>query len=269
MTSILVLLPLLAAAAPSANESTTVVALQWSPHYECFSNPSCTTSAESALNGVLVGRNVSFASVIELEDGAYVPPNGYEKMEDVVCGRDTIALVHHKKWKTWDVNPSRGEVGCMVDSDRPFGVYPLYNQETNAIVVVAIAHFPHGPGTSAYSSAAAKLGSHINSVVEDVQENQRGPYPAVVLLADTNAAAGDLTSVQVAGALELADASGLKSTELLKSCCLNSGFPFEYGRIIATHAVSIDTEMLFDPAPQWAIGEFHKAILGTLRLEHS
>ena len=59
------------------------------------------------------------------------------------------------------------------------------------------------------------------------------------------------------------DTDQLQSTALLESCCLPS-FVFTFDRVIASTGAGMDTKMLFDPAPAWAVGEFHKAIVGRL-----
>ena len=53
------------------------------------------------------------------------------------------------------------------------------------------------------------------------------------------------------------DTDQLQSTALLESCCLDTppGFVFTFDRVIASTGAGMDTTMLFDPAPAWAVGE--------------
>merc|ERR1712151_354720 len=74
------------------------------------------------------------------------------------------------------------------------------------------------------------------------------------------------------GELNIPKATSSKSTDLLKSCCLNTkgGFQLPYDRIITNPpATVVTTTMLLDWLPSWVVGEFHKPILGTFTYDGS
>mmetsp|Transcript_79303 Transcript_79303/g.246171 ORF Transcript_79303/g.246171 Transcript_79303/m.246171 type:complete len:123 (-) Transcript_79303:97-465(-) len=88
----------------------------------------------------------------------------------------------------------------------------------------------------------------------------------VLLAADLNREAS-WPSAKVMRRLAVPGADESHSSELLRTCCLNDGFSHAYDRVIANFGASVQSQLLNDPAPSWAIGEFHKGIAARLKLE--
>lgn len=130
----------------------------------------------------------------------------------------------------------------------------------NLTLIVIGAHFPHGQ--------FGILPSRIKKLTDSSGVDK------VLLIADTNVQApGDyggpdfaLSSKSLFRKLGVPHWRWTQSTALLDSCCLNDGFTHQFDRVIANFGKQMMTEMIFDPHPAWAVGEFHKAVIGFLQL---
>lgn len=141
----------------------------------------------------------------------------------------------------------------MQDADRAFLLQVFQHRSSSDKVIVVGGHFPHGwmnnemsaAVQSAFSSNPASLG--------------------VILAADTNRPAGVSTAQIMSESMGIS--SRIVASQLFPTCCNNDGFVNHYDRVAATFGVGMQTEMLFNPQPWWAIeGEFHKALLVTLQV---
>ena len=253
----------------SSSNQAPLVFLQWNPHWQCFDgHPSCQQGVESGLNGALSDYGVDVANLVMMEDAGYTPPSGYTQTATSTCGQDVqFFLYNSQQWA-----PVGGILqGCMAPGknglgDRSYSVQRFRRRATGTTVVVAGAHFPHPSQATIYEQGCQTLGRAINDLLAQTPSDE-----SVILIADTNAGDaagvyGNASSAEIVRLLDLnTNTKNLQSTALLKSCCLDPpGFVFEFDRVIATAGTGMDTKMLFDPTPEWAVGAFHKAILGTL-----
>jgi len=226
--------------------------LQWNPHWQCFESGSrtCQRHAEQTLAQVLTERHVDFANVVELQDPAYVVPDGFA-VATQRCGSDDVTLFHDSR--RWSVSTKAGAVsgGCMINWDRPFLVQQFDENEAygSRQVVVVGAHYPHGDHHVALTAALA-------SVVRATG------VTAVVLIADTNDGS-TISNAQIMSGIQ-APPGPLRGTQLRPSCCYNVRFPppGAFDRVVTNFGPELGTELLLDPLPSWAqVGEMHKPVL--------
>jgi len=264
-------LPALAAAFQLQQQDITF--LHWNPHWQCFEgNVGCSSNATAALTSLL-SDGVDFANVVELETAKYTPPLGWAavaKFES--CGRD---------WDTLFFNTARWRrlsklSGCVAPADsRSFAAGVFQSTSDPALVLTVVgAHYPQTLNASshAYEDAVGNLSASIANLYT----------PRAVLLADTNtegpaaAAANEShhgvnkTNAQILSDIGLWPKGATQpeppSSTLFKGCCLGDNFSWQGDRIIANFGTVLSSKVLFDPAPEWAVGEFHKGVELKLRV---
>jgi len=252
-----------AAGAGAAGEQR-ITALQWNPHWECFAkSPSCGQQVQRELHSLLFDErlDLDFANVIELENLTYSPPPGWG-MIGLECGRDMATFLYNSR--RWRLVAAEGAAskGCMARNDRPHLVQAFEHLSGNFRLVAVGAHFPH---LWQYPAGVRTLRSAIRSVTAAVGAEH------LLLIADTNLNAtnrGGLngSSDSLFRSLGVPELGPVMSTDLIRSCCLDDGFHFTFDRVIANFGSEMSTRLLFDPTPEWAVGEFHKAVVGSLTL---
>eukprot|EP00404_Azadinium_spinosum_P038760 CAMPEP_0180654462 /NCGR_PEP_ID=MMETSP1037_2-20121125/54707_1 /TAXON_ID=632150 /ORGANISM="Azadinium spinosum, Strain 3D9" /LENGTH=195 /DNA_ID=CAMNT_0022680731 /DNA_START=63 /DNA_END=647 /DNA_ORIENTATION=+ len=119
-------------------------------------------------------------------------------------------------------------------------------------VIVVGAHYPHYRATGYLAAALAR-------VIKATGENN------VVFMADTNL---DESSYLIAKEIGIPRAHQSIVIQKYKSCCLNDGFKHRYDRIFTNFGVAMETLSLDMEVPDWAIGEYHKAIVGVTLLDY-
>jgi len=230
--------------------STPIVALQWNPHWECFSaranRATCAAPAMQAANNMLSDNGVDFASFIELEDYGYQPPAPYKLLGGKVCGKgysDWAAVLYDSsKWEPVG-GASQGcfPTGSPTDA-RAYIVQRFSNRVGGAVseVTVAAAHFPHG------GSAASYIGNLIRSMGGD------GKF---IFMADTNSTTSNaslFSQMGVHGGPQVA-------AEPFHSCCANDGYSYTFDRVLSNldgHG-PVTTKPLGSEPPSWAQATSH------------
>jgi len=240
----------------------TINTLQWNPHWECFEKDAeCKSEVMKSLSSRLV-NGTDFANVVELETTDFISPSGWENVSST-CGRDMTTLFFDStRWQKSESLKS-GDKGCMVTNDRAYVVQTFEHRTENLKIIVIGAHFPHREIGSALvgSLQAVAYATGVNStlLVADTNINRPNAWP---LCPESLCR----SSVDIFKAIGVAQTQHIISTDLVKSCCLNPpyGFSFEFDRIITNFGTSMTTELQDDPAPSWAVGAFHKALIGRL-----
>ena len=239
----------------------------WNPHWQCFvKHPTCSAGATAALS-TLLAQPLDFVNVVEFELDTYKPPTGWKAIAlEQTCGHDWDTLFFdERKWKPISILS-----GCVTPS-RSFASGTFQRKADNLTVAVVGAHFPQtlNRSTHAYTDAVGTL--------QKVFTQLGGTTGNAVLLADTNtegptAAAGqpshhgvNRTNAQLMVDLGLWKAASAEppAAPLYKGCCYNDNFSWQGDRIVSNFGTAVASEVLFDPAPEWAAfntSEFHKGV---------
>ena len=142
--------------------------LQWNPHWQCFKNPTCTSTVASYVASLASQHSLDFANLIELEDNNWRPSDPKYKLGSsssnnhrISCGMDMlITMYDSSKWTPL----SDGHAGCLVYAgrkDRPYLVQTFkLNADPSMKVVFVGAHFSH-PGDAYYDSG---LSQHLHCI---------------------------------------------------------------------------------------------------------
>jgi len=269
--------------------------LQWNPHWQCFDKPEngdCKSNVPQILEKRLASLDVDFANVVEL-NVSWTPPSPWKSIiaecspSNLDCFDQVTLLYNSDRWVP-SGDPLGAATGCIQDvphPNRPYIVQHFIRREDRVQVIVVGAHYSH-------CNSIGSLENALGRVMDTTGVRQ------TVLMADTNRYAPGFNNesskmcaqtkgwapkcgAPCAGAAICNTSSELLSQLLgkrfdgnvvsseLKSSCCNSwvGFQFPFDRIIANFGLSMNTTMLDDPAPVWAASEFHKAILGRLRVK--
>lgn len=257
-----------------------IIGLQWNPHYECFvqNAATCKSSALEALTQELTSGDKDFASIVELEDdGEFQTPAGWTR-HAYTCEQgdpkiaDQISLFYNsEKWKPSIEAPVSG---CSLNgADRAYIVWAFTAiADPSLATVVVSAHFGH---EDQYQSSIDTVGPAIGQVASSAGTTN------IFFMGDVNQP-HSRSNEEVLSDLEkkanIDNSKSVESTELLVTCCMDSKFTptsgddsRTYDRVIANFGNSMETKLLFDPAPAWAegtvtISKFHKAIVGSLTL---
>jgi len=235
--------------------------LQWNPSHQCLGkSPSCRAGAEKALTEMLQDEkmNLDFATVIGFGDQPYVPPKGWDSITSVGQSDSTTLIYNGSNWKSTPVKTGSNTTGCMVGEEGPYVVTSLYHRHVGYSAVVVAAHFPPPPH---FDHGVKELAKAIKFVSTYSFQHK------YLLMADTNTNETDAhcsskeLMTRLGGEPELT-----VSTDPVNTCCLNNGFTSTFDRIVATFPMKFTTQVLFQPTPRWAAGEFHRAIIGTLHM---
>lgn len=261
------------------SDAPTLTVAQWNPHWQCFvGHPDCAGNATATLDKLLTETaGLDFANIIELEEAAYHPPDGWGAVGagTASCGQDwDMVLYNQKRWKLLDKHPPVAT--CLYDQ-RSYALaeFELIGSDPPLQLAFVGAHFPQtlNASTHAYAEATATLADAIKATGQQL----------VVLAADTNtespaaAAASpshhgvNKTNAELMFDLGVWSKPGVAppGSTLFKSCCFNDDFSWQGDRIIANFGGKPQTRVLFDPAPAWAAfdsSEFHKGVLLTMEL---
>jgi len=223
--------------------------LQWNPHWECSTQSWCQGDVREALHHVLPANNIDFANVVELA-GGYNAPYPFVQMVHT-CGRDRVSLLYNSQ--RWQVSRAGGsiEVGCMEMNDRPFQmqVFEELGNHGRRVLVIG-AHFTHYSWYSSVRRAIARV-----TTATGVEHT--------ILIADTNVDASTSTRTLMSR-IGVPWASRSVDSDLHRTCCLNDGFTYTFDRISANFGSSLETSILYETPPAWAMGAFHKGVLATL-----
>jgi len=258
--------------------ATSIIGLQWNPHYECFTTnaATCKASAYDALKEQLTSGDKDFASIVELEDaGEFETPADWAR-QSYTCEQgdpkyaDQISLFYNSaKWKPSIDTPA---MGCSLNgADRAYIVWAFTNiADPSLTAVVVAAHFGH---EDVYQSSIDTVGPAIGQVATSAGTTN------IFFMGDVNepiSKSSDDVMSDLEKAANIDNSNTVESTELLVTCCMDNQFmpasgddQRTYDRVIANFGISMDTTLLFDPAPTWAEGsgsELHKGIVGSLAL---
>ena len=216
----------MASAAPSASGSVTL--LEWNPHWK--TSKDFGEHVTSDIKNWLTEYHVDFATIIEftnLGDTTTVGENHVPwsdakyKMIDsgATCSSDKTSILYDStKW-----TPSSDVLkGCLANNDRPWIATTFTESASGKEIVVVGSHFSHTAGCEQLLKAPiAKLGGG--------KDGSKG----VVFMADTNNDRAYETS-KLANNMGLGDIGDLQKSDSFKSCCSDSGMPYQYDRIIST-----------------------------------
>lgn len=174
----------------AAANGTSVVAMQWSSHWQCWvrANQACANSVLELLPKFLDEYNVDFVNLGLFQhrnpDGQQadgLPPGvpDYYSSFDLACGGDNIKILYKStKWESMPVpglllarkvdrdlkydNNTENMYGCFNEnrrggSDRVYGIFPFKMKTGSLTIIVIFAHFPHPPGGSSSSHASVSV----------------------------------------------------------------------------------------------------------------
>merc|ERR1712048_1157380 len=156
-------------------------------------------------------------------------------------------------------------------ADRAYIVWAFTNiADPSLTAVVVAAHFGH---EDVYQSSIDTVGPAIGQVATSAGTTN------IFFMGDVNepiSKSSDDVMSDLEKAANIDNSNTVESTELLVTCCMDNQFmpasgddQRTYDRVIANFGISMDTTLLFDPAPTWAKGpgsELHKGIVGSLAL---
>lgn len=260
------------------SDASTLTVAQWNPHWQCFvSHPECASNATAALDSLLTETaGLDFANIIEFEDAAYHPPDGWGAIGygKASCVQDwDMVLYNQKRWKLLQQPPI---ATCLYDQrSYVLAEFEMIGSEPPVQLAFVGAHFPQtlNASTHAYADATATLSAAIKKtglkqVVLAADTNTEGPAAAAASpshhgLNRTNAEL--LFDLGVWGQPTVAP----PGSTLFRSCCVSDGFSWQGDRVVANFGSKPQTRALFDPAPAWAAfdsSEFHKGVLLTMEL---
>jgi hypothetical protein len=131
--------------------------------------------------------------------------------------------------------------------DRAFVVQGFRSrQRPGFTVTVAGCHFPHPHRGSSVplQNAIAHFGNR-----------------KVLVIADTNLRTVEMSSAAIMCMVAPDSCGDVISTASSNTCCLAGGFMYDFDRVIANFGSGMQTKFL--QVPSWAIGAFHKGVIGT------
>mmetsp|Transcript_51465 Transcript_51465/g.129972 ORF Transcript_51465/g.129972 Transcript_51465/m.129972 type:complete len:280 (+) Transcript_51465:56-895(+) len=237
-------------------------ALQWNPGRECLvDSPSCRTEAEKKLTELLQDKDIDLdlATVIGFGDQSYVAPKGWERITSVGKSDSTTLFYNGTRWKKTAVKTGGSTSGCMVGGEGSYAIISLYHVDFDYNAVMVAANFPPPPN---FDQGVEELAAAMRYVSTYSFES------SFLLMADTNINQTD----EHGSSKELMTRLGARQPDLTvttdpeNTCCLDSGFTSNLDRVVATIGLKFSTQVLFQPTPTWAVGKFHRAIIGSLHM---
>jgi hypothetical protein len=233
-----------------------VNALQWNPHWSCFSKnyeaaagtgvtTSCGDEAMINLKFQLKSLQVDFASVARIDETKYasnpvpgwaIPPTGSKPN----CGKrgkydSTVLFYKHSAWNPLGKISGTQSTGCMGTNAKgvshPFTIQAFQHVQSSQKILVVGAHYPY--------TKRPRVDDALKIAI-DGYRNALGNAVPVLLMADTEKEWHDATTQKLL--TKLTGSSGVSTDQAgttpdpyggkpLKTCCNDDNYIYEYDRV--------------------------------------
>jgi len=285
----------------------TVNALQWNPHWTCFSKnyeaaagtgtatSSCGDEAMRNLKFQLKSLQVDFASVARIDKGNYsaspvpgwaIPPIGNKRICGIHGKYDSTVLIYkHSDWNAVGKISGTTSTGCIGTNAKgvshPFTIQAFTHVQSSQKILVVGAHYPHTKRAAVDDTLKTAIDGYKKALGSDVP---------VLFMADTEKEWHDTTTQKLLE--KLTGSSGVSTDQAgttpdphggrpLKTCCNDDNYIHEYDRVGMTgqHVTLKHRQLVFEGA-KWAEivekstkkstkkkGKFHKAVFASFELK--